>query len=199
MHNSYAMRNYSEERFHTDLARLRKELRREPTVLDIDQCEYMPSARTIQRRLGGVVKLRNRDLRTGKDRADTLMAVRERWEESTSHFDSLLKEKFEEKDIHYERPITVGGLKRTDYYIWGFGSIDIFYPSQFHGLRGCVQHKLKKYKGLKDSRFPIYFVCLNAEFSQETINKMIANKKQKVPKFIHVLTLAEFQKILNSF
>jgi hypothetical protein len=64
--------------------------------------------------------------------------------------------------------------------------IDIFYADSIRNLGGILNIKLKRYE-LINPDTQIYLVCTNKIIDQGSIDKLVLNKKQKVPDNIFVV------------
>lgn len=157
-----------------------------PTALDIDNFEYLPTSRSIQRNYGGLETLRSRlglkvsHYGKGKQRAGRSGTIINRSFQLEEQFYDFLKSHFKPVFIHEQRPIRPQNL-RVDYFIFTDPSnkninnqgfiIDIFYADNRHNLRTIVNIKLKKYKQLD---YKTHFVVIPAktDIDQDYINSM---------------------------
>ena len=167
-----------------------------PSAHEVDKCPYMPAARSIQRRFGGLVGFREKynlgekDLSRGEYRSNLARKLNVISKENEKNFFDKLKGEFGEICVHREKPMSDDYKIRYDFYVYvkpkNFG-IDVFYPNGIKNLMGCINIKQEKLKYLKVQE-PIYIVCLNPDIQQQEINKLIQNKINKLSNNIVVIT-----------
>jgi hypothetical protein len=175
-----------------------------PTVKEVDQFEYLPTSRTIQRSFGGMPLLRKNlsltgplHFGSGDNRSRIAREADLRARTYEKEFYRYLIKKIPEVRVH-EHKIIRPGDTAADFFIYTSDTkgivIDLFYAMDVHSLGGVVSIKTKKYIGVK---CPVYFVLVgNDQINQEIINNKIANRKESLPTHIHVLTEMEFKKSL---
>lgn len=165
-----------------------------PTSPEIDQLEYLPSSRQIQRKFGGLEKLRNllgyKDTHFGKGKFRGQIANRSniRGRDTELVLEKILRDKFGEVFVHTEK-IFDDSKNRVDFYIYspdGNFGIDIFYTETMRDLQKNINIKIDKYKNFKES---LYFVVGNNNFTQETIDLYNKNKSKKIPPNIGIINL----------
>lgn len=148
----------------------------EPTSLDFDNTDYLPSARTIQRKYGGLPQFRQRiGLKTidfSKDATRSLKAkqsMEDCFKDENALFQDLLKQYGEDKVSSPVRVFARRGytadIKLT---MDGFSYlIDIFKPNSTHSFKACIAAKNKKYLLDEEMSYqtPIKFlyVCVNED------------------------------------
>ena len=181
--------------------RLKEELGHEPTVQEIDKCDYTPTARTIQRNWGGIKEFRREagmkilNHTVGKTR---VTAAEKAYQRAKSY----------EKEIHnqlvkrYHNPAE--GVRVSRQFAWqqwipdeegGYYSdtradsaisddnknhvdiFDFFYPQDTLSLGSCFRDKKRKYLKnpvylLDDATNKVYFVCVNENISQADIDSI---------------------------
>jgi len=169
------------------------EHRRFPTVLDIDVSKHFAiSSRQIQRSFGGVINFRKsigliEDHRSGNERTKTLKRISDTNIVMEDKMQKLLETKYETRNIHRNVPIYDDSKSNIDFRVYTNNSgdrgyyIDVFHPSTFRSLKGCVNHKIKHYSGAK-IEIPILLVSMNDDITQEEIEKFVKSKDGKVPK-----------------
>lgn len=216
LHFLYMKKHYTEEQIVINIKKLAEALGHEPTAYEIDDCEYLPPCRTIQRRFGGLPAIRKKagfkvlNHTTGKTRGRTANMANNRSKsyERKIH-DALVKK--------YHDPLN--GVRVTRQFAWqqwkpqevgGYYSntlcdtavskenpnhvdiIDFFYAQNIHSLGGCFRDKKRKYVKnpvylLDGATHTIYFVCVNKDISQDDIEGVSIQKQG-----IRVLSLASF-------
>lgn len=190
------------------MERFRNENGRYPGSMDFDLTEYLPSARQVQRKFGGIVSLKTKmeipieeiDFRKGFYRSN-----KARYSMDKSDFDeekiyiSLVK-KFGIRNVHRESPYLSSGKIRSDFIVYHHPTIDlkfaidIFYPETVVSLVGCINHKLRKIDfSLLD--YDVYLVNLNGSLDSATDTKM-KNKKIALPANVRVVGKKELLRIL---
>ena len=175
------------ERFKTEHGRL-------PIAPEIDKLDYLPSSRQIQRRFGGLEKLRGllgyEDTHFGKGAFRSKIATRTnvRGRDTELALEKLLREKFGEVFVHTER-IFDDSKNRVDFFVYspdGNFGIDVFYTETMRDLQKNINLKIDKYQ-----KFPIrlYLVVANPFFTQEELDKYTQDKRKSLPKNTFILTL----------
>jgi hypothetical protein len=180
---------------------------RYPSANEIDNFEYLPSSRSIQRSLGGLEQVRNAlgfdlsltNLTKGSirsDKAKTTYANAVSYEEV---FYNYLIKNIPEVKVH-EHKILRPGHVCCDFFIYtsnndGF-AIDIFYAQDIFTLARTINIKFKRYKDLE---YKVYFVLVgNDSINQDQLNNVIKNKKLDWPKNIKLFNEKTFKENLNS-
>lgn len=198
------------------LIKLRDELGHEPTVLEIDDCPYLPSARQIQRRWGGVAAVRKaagfkqNDHTSGNTRSDTAHAINQRANKYHLKYINDLFDRYHDMDglqksvtreFVYQQWLPDEGYYKNiacDVAITNHKNnhvilIDFFYPQDHYSYGGCVRMKRSKLNRYPVSLFncthTVVFVCMNQKFDQQFIDNHVTNKKD-----IKILSLDSFTK-----
>src|SRR3989344_6458555 len=175
------------ERFKTEHGRL-------PIAPEIDKLDYLPSSRQIQRRFGGLEKLRGllgyEDTHFGKGAFRSKIATHTniRGRDTELALEKILREKFGEVFVHTER-IFDDSKNRVDFFVYspdGNFGIDVFYTETMRDLQKNINLKIDKYQ-----KFPIrlYLVVANPLFTQEELDKYTQDKRKSLPKNTFILTL----------
>ena len=170
--------------------------KREPTAIDFDNTDYLPSARTIQRRYGGLkpfrlsVGLNTIDFTTGAARAvKAKLSTSQSMKDETKLFKALVS-KYNIKNVSSPakifayRGLTADirlDIDNTTYLI------DVFKPNTTHSFLGCVRIKNKKYLQEEHTLYPdriikFLYVCVNEE--------VMIPMKNPIP----ILSLEQFKK-----
>jgi len=178
-----------------------------PSAHQVDRCSYLPAARSIQRTFGGLREFREkynlgiRDYTKGEYRSKFVKELNDASKKLEAEFCEYLVDIFGEMFVHREKPISNVYKFRYDFYVYtkpnNFG-IDIFMPNNTKNLMGCLNIKLNKIRLFNDTNIITYYVSLNEEIEQKEINKLIANKKTKIPQNIKVVSKKEFKTIINT-
>lgn len=177
---------------------------RYPTALEIDQFKFLPSSRQIQRKFGGLKKLKEvlglpidtQDFGKGLHRSNIARIIGVRGKSFERNIYSILVAKFGEMFVHAQKPFNDYD-NRIDFFIfckdYKFG-IDVFYPDNLHNLRGCVNLKQKTYKNLN---FDVIFLSTNPSISQIIIDNYLINRKIPLTHNIKVYTLEKFELFIS--
>lgn len=175
------MKTYTKEDIIKNINLFIEKNNREPSSFDFNSKNNLPDKRTIERRFGGLRKLRQElnlypDHRTGKKRTNTAIEINQRAVEWNSRIYKRLLNFFDERFIHRESSIFDDRRNRTDFKIYGNKTflVDIFYPTTRHSLFGCVALKQKKYPAnLRD--------YLNSDFDKVIFLNLNNNIKNTIP------------------
>lgn len=181
-----------------------KEHGKYPTSPEIDAFAYLPSARSIERRFGGVVALRKKlnlsgqdDLRAGAHSSERAKTINKRAHLIEQNVYEFLIKRFSKELVHREFFFTDDKRLRADFFVYNNKRnfcVDVFYPKDRRNLAGCINSKLKKYKTDEMKQYPIIFLQMNEKIDQDIIDDLIKNKKYKMPSGQSVMTWKTFQK-----
>lgn len=169
-----------------------------PTAEEIDACPYLCTSRQIQRRHGGLRKLRAAlgldvvDYSKGKSRADWSKRINKLSVESENSVKKFLVETYGEICVHEEKKY--GNLRqRMDFFVYAKESfaVDVFNTYTLRHLNVILNIKLRKYKNFP---FKLFFVVTGAEFLQKEIDATICNKTNLLPSNMKCLTVDEFER-----
>jgi hypothetical protein len=198
---------YKESQVIEGIKRFIQEHGHEPTAQEVDACDYLPSARQIQRNSGGLRTLRQKmglttiDHTAGTTRIKKAKEVNERANAHeaqlinalfTKHHDSKEFSKTVVRQFAYQQWLPDEGyyiniscdVAITDRVKEHVTLIDFFYPNDMASFGGCIRSKLAKLKkhpvSLFDCTHTVLFVCVNPEITDEQIsNSPAANRKIK--------------------
>jgi len=171
-----------------------------PSAHEIDDFEYLPSARSIQRAHGGLVSLRTEllpdehsDHTRGVYRSDKARQTNVAGRDYESKFYQALIQRFEAVAVHEHRVIRPGYVS-CDFYIYLTKDsgviIDIFYASDMRNLVNVVNIKLKRYVLVAE---PTYLVIVgNLAIDETVLTETMANKKLPLPYHLRVITERQF-------
>ncbi|TAK58458.1 hypothetical protein EPO14_03895 [Patescibacteria group bacterium] len=183
-------------RFVTEYGRL-------PMAPEIDKLDYLPSARLIQSKFGGLEKLRAvlgyKDTHFGKGKFRSKIATRvnARGRDAELALEKVLREKFGEVFVHTERFFD-DSKNRVDFYVYspdGNFGIDIFYTDTMRDLQKNINIKIDKY-----SKFPhqLFLVVGNKDFLQTDLNEYVTLKTKTLPENTTITNLETlFEKLEN--
>lgn len=175
-----------------------KENNREPRSFDFDDTEYLPSSKTIQRKFGGLKKMREKfglntiNFTSGPIRSKTARASKTHAQKYEKELYGLLFKKYHdingiqktvERELEYN---TYSGLVLDKKEIRSDSAIvdrikkhiifiDFFYANDIRSLYSCVGSKRRKiardFVKPEVYTYESYFVCVNPSITQEDINK----------------------------
>lgn len=183
------------ERFKVENGRL-------PISPEIDKLDYLPSARQLERRFGGVRKLRamlgykETDFGRGEYRRAISVRTGKRGRDAELELEKKLREKFGEVFVHTER-IFDDSKNRVDFYVYtpsGNFGIDIFYTNTIRDLQKNINLKIDKYHNFKE---PLYFVVGNDGFDQKTLDDYVNSKKKALSNVTEIVNLDTLYKIIE--
>jgi hypothetical protein len=152
---------------------------RYPVAEEIDRYPFLPSCRQIQRKYGGLVKLRQElglivsDYGSGSARSNVAQEIGKRGNEGERDMEKLLADYFGECFVHVEKPLHKYFLptldikkrykQRADFLVYCKSKvicIDVFFARDMATLKRIINIKQKKYSGLI---IDTYLVNLNEE------------------------------------
>lgn len=194
---------WTTEKIRDGFERFQREHGRLPIAPEIDQLDYLPSSRQIQRAFGGLKKLRfalgYKEINFGKGKYRSQIALRtnKKGREVELELEKILRGKFNEVFVHTER-IFDNSKNRVDFYVYspsGNFGIDVFYTDTIRDLQKNINIKIDKYL-----KFPhqLYLVVANSKFLQEDLDVYSKVKKKKLPSNALVLTMQVLLTLLES-
>ncbi|MGD0328172.1 MAG: hypothetical protein ABSB00_00445 [Minisyncoccia bacterium] len=174
-----------------------------PTGPEVDRYEYLPSARSVERRFGGLVALRKQlglggqnDYRTGTHSIERAVRIGKRAHMIEREVYEFLCKRFGRELVHREYFFTDDARTRADFFVYdcnGNFCIDVFYPSDRRNLAGCLNSKLHKYASKHMRKYPIIFLQMNPELSQSMIDELVGKKEIKPQKGQQVMEWESFK------
>ena len=147
-----------------------------PTAPEIDATDYMPSARQIQRKFGGVKALRKllgyseTDFSSGASRSRIALSINMRAKEAERELERQLSQIFGEPFVHTEKYF---GKERNrgDFIVYTkdeiFG-IDVFTTETIHDLQKNVAVKVNKYLGFPKN-VTLFFVVVSRNLKEHDV------------------------------
>jgi len=182
--------------------------KRYPTAREVDESEFLPSARSIQRRFGGLVELRKTiglngsiDFRKGEYSSDRAKKINERASVVEKQVHEYLINLFGVEFVHREFFFTDDKRTRTDFFIYcknGNFSVDVFFAQDRHSFIGCLNSKMRTYSSIEMLQYPVIFLHMNSKISSEEIESILKNKKNKLLRYQKVMTFNEFETFCTS-
>lgn len=195
-------KNWSLEDLKAGIDRFYQENDRYPTVSDLDTTNYLPSARWIQIKFGGMVKVRSdlgyedSHLGSGKYRTEIASQVNKIGLEFEHEIEKFLVNKFGEPFVHIQK--RVGNERnRIDFFVYNatqnFGVDVTSVSGHFRNLQINVNVKISKYK---DLGFELYIV-VQGDYDQLKIDQWLLKKAKLLPSNWKVLTVTNFMKLVS--
>ncbi|MFT5179480.1 MAG: hypothetical protein ACI9GH_000006 [Candidatus Paceibacteria bacterium] len=193
-----------------DLKKIKKGLtsfykvnKRYPTSVEFDKHEDLPSSRQIQRRFGGLVNLRKElkltgqhNLAEGSYSSKRASDIYLRKQNYVKKIYKLLEANFEPRSIHRNFSFTDDHRAKSDFFISykkKHFSVDVFYANDKGSLLGCLNSKLRKYDLKMMNEFPVIFLQINEDTSQDEMNILLKNKKKGLTKNQFLMDVSSFK------
>lgn len=177
--------------------RFYQENNRFPTVNDLDNIDYLPSARWIQYKFGGMIQVRKNlgykdsHLGIGEYRTKIALLVNKNGLDFEHQVENILVSKFGEPFVHVQKRVG-RDRDRVDFYVYsasGNFGVDVTNVSgHFRNVQTNINIKITKYKNLN---LKLYIV-VNGDYSQDKINSWLLRKIKKLPLKWKVLTKSSF-------
>ncbi|MFA6416032.1 MAG: hypothetical protein WCW56_00920 [Candidatus Paceibacterota bacterium] len=196
------------EELSAGLTKFFEEHGRYPTGPEVDRYQYLPSARSIERRFGGIVQLRQTlkldsqaDFRSGQHSADRARMIGQRAHKTENVVNDFLVERFGKEFVHREYFFVDDKRTRADFFVYdktGGFCVDVFYPGSKRNLQGCLNSKLDKYTSEYMRQYPIIFLQMNEEITQGMLDELIKNKKKLLSKGQSLMDWETFAKFCSS-
>lgn len=174
-----------------------------PTAHEIDDFDFLPSSRSIQRRFGGLVALRedlklnsDSDLRKGVHSSERATMISKRAHEMGKEVYNYLVKLFGIEFVHREYFFTDDRRTRTDFFICckkGNFSVDVFFPENRRNLTGCLNSKMKMYKNEMMIQYPVIFLQMNKKIPPEEVQDILIKKKNKLHNYQRLMAFEEFK------
>lgn len=186
------------------IIRYRQENGRYPIATDFDECPYLPSARQIQRKFGGMEKLRTSlgitetNYTKGDLRRSAYNKFSERSLDAEDRLEIALIEYFGEPYVHTQKRYYRLMKNRWDFFVYCRGAhfgIDIFTTGRKSYIMNNIRHKLSKYADVPKT-IPIFFIVDSPVITDPDLDKItLASALLKQSSNIQIITLSRF---LNS-
>lgn len=199
---------WSKEELKAGLEHFYEQYKHYPSAPEIDGYSYLPSARTIERSHGGVVKIRKilsldgqYDLRTGLHSRERAYKINKRSHILENEVYEFLIKVFGKEFVHREYFFLDDKRTRADFFVYGENSgfcVDIFYPSDKRNLLGCLNSKLSKYNCIYMQQYPVIFLQMNKEIDQGSLNIILKNKINKLSKEQKLMSWETFEDFCKS-
>lgn len=149
-----------------------------PIGQDLDHCEYLPNVKTVHRKFGGIINIREKlglsevDYRIGIRRSNTSKEIGQRGYNAEQTLYMILLKKFYEPFVHNQSRVvlTNGSWVKVDFVVYhkhGKFAVDVFYPKadNIHYSNNIAI----KYKTYINFPFTIYLVLANELITSEML------------------------------
>jgi hypothetical protein len=191
------------EKIKEGFERFRNEHGRLPLAPEIDQLIYLPSSRNIQKRFGGLAKLRSQlgyehsHFGRGIFRSKIATRVNSRGRNVELTLEKILRDKFGEVFVHTEK-IFDASKNRVDFYVYspdGNFGIDVFYTETMRYLQSNINIKMNKYH-----KFPLrlFLVVANETFKQKDLEQYAKSKIKPLSPTTKIVTMKTFLDVIKS-
>ncbi len=160
---------------------------RYPMQREINDFEYLPNVRTLERNFGGLVSVRERlglpipaNFTRGKTRSELAAKLQIQGAEAEERLYHILINILHPLRVHEQKTIRPNNI-RCDFYLYTSVDtgiiIDIFVAKDIFSLKGIINIKEDKYYGVKD---PVYFIAICDEATTSAIAQYLKGKKKTV-------------------
>jgi hypothetical protein len=187
------------------LERFMKENGHMPTGPEIESCSYLPSARQLQRKFGGVKKVRaalgyeDTDFGRGSFRTQSSTKTTKRGTRAERDLEKYLIRHFGEIYVHTEKRYGLKG-QRVDFVVFspdGNLGIELFCTETRRDMAKNINVKVDKYLDFPKN-LQLFFVVANDSFSQEEIDFFCRNlSKLKLIPSAKVLSLKRLYEVVS--
>jgi hypothetical protein len=193
---------WTAEKIKEGFDRFIKENGRLPKSLEVDEVDYLPTRKLIERNFGGLEKIRRElgyldtHFGRGKFRSEIAHKVNVSGRNIELTLEKLLKNKFGEVFVHTEK-IFDNTKNRVDFYIYspsGNFGIDVFGTDTMYNLQSNINVKLNKYSGFKEK---LFFVVASDSFSQADLDTYMIKKTKVLPKNAKIITIKSLGQVLS--
>lgn len=189
---------------------------RYPTAEEIDQYEFLPSSRQIQRAFGGLRNLRKKlgleiaDYGRGVNRSKIAFEANKRGGIGEKETEEVLINHFGEYFVHVEKPLykyikSESELRkdskcRVDFLVYAKNytfCVDVFFTNTLRTFISNINAKSKKYTNLL---IDVYLVNLNenGNITESAINLYLKRKSNKLDSNVKVLNKSAFYGIIKN-
>ena len=165
--------------------RFKREHGHYPGAEEVDSCPYLCTARQIQRKFGGMLKLRetleiiDSNYGEGDHRRQIGLTINKLAIHSEKAVGEYLKTVFGEICVHEEKRYG-SGRNRVDFFVYANPNfaVEVFNTYTLKHLATNLNMKLDKFY---DFPYFLYFVITGSEFNQESIDLIVSKKKKYFP------------------
>jgi hypothetical protein len=187
---SGSKKKWTLEELRVGFEKYREDNGRYPTGPEVNTYEYLPSSRSIERTHGGMVALRKTlglsgqdDFRTGAHSTARAHMIGTRANATEKKVYDYLCERFGKEFVHREYFFTDDARTRADFFVYDNDEnfcVDVFYPSDYRNLTNCLNSKQLKYTPERMKLYPVIFLQMNSEITQEELDRLKKNKTNQL-------------------
>lgn len=195
---------WSKEKIKVGFERFLLENGRLPTASEVDEYEYLPTARSIQRSFGGLVKLREElgydehHFGKGEYRVSIAKRVGKRGFDAEDHLEKILVLQFGEIYVHVQKGYG-SGRSRFDFVVYARGhtiGIDVFSSDSRQNIQKNIHLKLKKYADAPSDVEKFFVVYPEGDIA-DSMELITGNMASLTATSVKVLFIDEFVKYLE--
>lgn len=197
------MRGWTDEKLKAGFERFLTDHNRLPTAAEIDELDYLPASRTIQKRFGGLKSLRERlgyretHFGAGLYRSAIAHEVGPRGRNLEIELEQELHNHFGARSVHTEK--VFNGKQRVDFYVYSLSgnfAADVFFPGTFRTMQNNVNIKMKKYQHFTE---PLYLVVANPDILQTDLDHYSINRREPFNENTVLLTYSAFLEKIKEY
>lgn len=180
-----------------------------PTAFDFDECAYLPSARQIQRKFGGLEALRKTlnlteaNYTKGDLRRTVYSKFATRSLEAEDALEIALVTHFGEPYVHTQKRYYRLMKNRWDFFVYyrgGYLGIDVFSTARKANIMNNIRHKLLKYADVPPTT-QIFFIVDAPTLTDEDVNQAVKGSAalKKYPNITVVLLNTFLNAVMPQF
>lgn len=197
------MLRWTDEKLKEGFEAFNAEHGRLPSSHEVDLYPLLPTARSIQKRYGGLVALRKRlgyedtHFGAGKFRSAIAHKVGARGRQLEIELETELQIQFGERSVHTEK--IFHGKQRVDFYVYttdGVFGVDVFFPATLRNLQNNTNIKMKKYCNFIEQ---LYLAVANKEITQAELDNYASNRREPFSENISLLTQEKFMTEIKKY
>lgn len=183
------------------------ENKRWPIGVDMKDCEYLPTVKTLERNFGGIVNIRkeigieNADFTRGKTRSKKAKFLQHQGLQAEESVYELLRDYYHEPYVHNQARVIVDEkVLKLDFLVYhskGKYAVDVFFPDDERGRftnNACV-----KFNTYVDFQYKIYLVVFNPKITQDDIIRVDHSIKKNRNKNSILVHITEFEKVIYKY
>ncbi|RJQ37598.1 hypothetical protein C4552_00340 [Candidatus Parcubacteria bacterium] len=196
---------WDDNRIREGFVRFFSEFGRYPTVLDIDSYDYLPSSKQLQRKYGGVKKLREllgldiTDFTSGEVRSQMVSRIGKRALKVENDVRNKLIAHFGEFFVHEQRPHKLDSRSRLDFFVYhrdGEFGVDVFYAENRHSFVGCINQKERMYR---DTKIEVFLVYESEKVGPDDVDEFLMHKKHRLAAQLKITDSINFHKAIQEY
>lgn len=186
-----------------------------PDRVDINECEFLPNIKTLERKFGGIREVRKRlglpitDLSRGKSRSMIASKIGKRGFDLENEVYETLARRFHEPFVHIQsrvliEPQTTSAFVRRSikldflvYYRTGKFAVDVFFPDahKFH----FSDNVAVKYRLYRTFPFDLFLVVGNPAITDDMVRNNSNMARNERNSRITLSTLSDFERKITGY